>query len=221
MADPAASTLERRYRTLLRAYPARYRAERGEEILGTLLDLAEPDRRTPRFADAADLVASGLRYRLGMGTVAGLDGGLATAAPIALCIAAGISAFAWWRVEPVTPDVHIGGSALFGLFRTLGPVAYLAWLVAAAGWAVLRTGPARLLVGFAIAVTLALPFIAPLTGVDRPPLWVLMALSAFGVLALGGYPRPLSTDERLAVPVGAVAVGVNASAGHSGWPPLG
>jgi hypothetical protein len=221
MADPAPSTLERRYRTLLRAYPARYRAERGEEILGTLLDLAGPDRRSPRISDAADLVASGLRYRLGMGTVAGLDGGLATAAPIALCVAAGISAFAWWRVEPVTPGVHIGGSALFGLFRTLGPVAYLAWLVAAAGWAVLRTGPARLLVGFAIAVTLTLPFVAPLTGVDRPPLWVLMALSAFGVLALGGYPRPLSTDERLAVPVGAVAVAITASAVMRAWPPSG
>jgi hypothetical protein len=36
-ADQAQDKLERRARALLRAYPAEYRRERGEEIIGTLV----------------------------------------------------------------------------------------------------------------------------------------------------------------------------------------
>jgi hypothetical protein len=39
--------LESWYRLLMWAYPARYRHDRGEEMLGTLLDLAGPGRRRP------------------------------------------------------------------------------------------------------------------------------------------------------------------------------
>jgi hypothetical protein len=53
---------ERRCRLLLRAYPPRYRRERGEELLGTLLDLAE-DRRTPSMRDCVDVVRGGLVTR--------------------------------------------------------------------------------------------------------------------------------------------------------------
>jgi hypothetical protein len=57
--------LERRYRRLLLAYPKAYRAERGGEIVGTLLDAAAPDRRRPAFREAAALIFGGLRVRLG------------------------------------------------------------------------------------------------------------------------------------------------------------
>jgi len=57
--------LERRYRTLLRAYPAGYRAERGDEIVGTLLDGAADGRRRPGLREAASLILGGLRTRLG------------------------------------------------------------------------------------------------------------------------------------------------------------
>jgi len=48
-ADQAEDKLERRARALLRAYPAEYRRERGEEIIGTLLEAApwRPVRRGP------------------------------------------------------------------------------------------------------------------------------------------------------------------------------
>lgn len=36
------SSLEGRGRRLLRAYPPAYRAERGEEIIGTLLEASRP-----------------------------------------------------------------------------------------------------------------------------------------------------------------------------------
>src|SRR5262249_22164662 len=47
--------LERRYRRLLLAYPAEYRRERGDEIVGILLDDAAPGRTWPDWSDAADL----------------------------------------------------------------------------------------------------------------------------------------------------------------------
>jgi hypothetical protein len=218
MADPEAPTkystgatiLERRYRLLLRSYPQQYRAERGQEILSTLLDATPPGQRSPSLADAVDILGNGLRRRWGLVGIAGLDAGVALAAPVALALAAGISGFAWWRVEPAGAGVHLGET--FGPFRTLGPIAYAAWIAAALGWVLLRPVARRVLIGIAVGVTLALPLVAPLTTVDRPPLWVLMALSVFGLLALAGSgsTQP-SLDARLVVPVGAAGIAVAAS----------
>jgi len=221
---PTGVRLEQRCRRLLLAYPRDYRAQRGDEIVSTMLDAMPAGRRWPDPADAADVVAGGLRYRLGTASLVGFDEGLALAAPVALSLAAGIAGFAWWRVEPVTAGAALGGEPLFGLFRTLGPVAYAFWLLAAVGWAVLRPAPSRVLIAVSIAVTLALPAVAPLTGVDRPPLWVMAALAVFGLLALvgsapasGGYRSTL--DGRLSVPAGAVAVTVAASTVVTLWAP--
>jgi hypothetical protein len=224
--SPAESTLDRRYRRLLIAYPAEYRVARGDEIVGTLLDVAPPGRRWPDLGDAIDVVGAGLRRRFGPASLAGLDGGLALAAPMALALAAGIAGFAWWRVEPMTVGVHIGGSPLFGQFRTLGPIGYAGWVLAAVGWAVLRPPWSRLLVAAAVLLTLALPVVAPLTTVDRPPLWVILALTVFGLITLAGSGpssgvarSPL--DSRLAVPAGAFAVAVATSAVTLLWAPSG
>jgi hypothetical protein len=54
--------LARRYRRLLRAYPA---GPRRHELLDTLLDCAGPDRRRPTAREAANLLRHGLRARLG------------------------------------------------------------------------------------------------------------------------------------------------------------
>jgi hypothetical protein len=55
---------ERRCRTLLRAYPPRHRRVREDELLGTLLDAAEPGRNTPTLRNAWDIVRGGLAFRL-------------------------------------------------------------------------------------------------------------------------------------------------------------
>jgi len=57
------SPLERRCRWLLNAYPAQYRADRADEILGTLLETATPGRRRPSARESAALIAGGLRAR--------------------------------------------------------------------------------------------------------------------------------------------------------------
>jgi hypothetical protein len=65
--DPAGADrvtpLERRGRWLLRAYPAAYRRERGEEIVGTLLEATPADRTWPRRRDVRTLATGGLKAR--------------------------------------------------------------------------------------------------------------------------------------------------------------
>ncbi|WP_214417194.1 hypothetical protein [Sphaerisporangium fuscum] len=56
--------LERRYRRLLLAYPRAYRAAHGQELLGVLLDCADPGRTAPDVREAAGLLAGGVRERL-------------------------------------------------------------------------------------------------------------------------------------------------------------
>jgi hypothetical protein len=55
--------LERRIWLLLRAYPAQYRKQRGEEMLGTLLDTTPPGRTWPMPRDVRALLAGGLQAR--------------------------------------------------------------------------------------------------------------------------------------------------------------
>jgi hypothetical protein len=61
-ADPV-TPFERSCRLLLRAYPAAYRRERSEEIIGTLLEATPADRSWPRPRDARALLAGGLKAR--------------------------------------------------------------------------------------------------------------------------------------------------------------
>ncbi|MGW0433865.1 hypothetical protein ACWDV4_15165 [Micromonospora sp. NPDC003197] len=88
------STLERRYRRLLWAYPADYRTHRGPEIVGTYLDLAGSDRRRPSLSDVADLLRGGLRQRLRAADSLGLIDGVRLAAALALPVAVAL-ATAW------------------------------------------------------------------------------------------------------------------------------
>jgi len=64
--------LERRARVLLRAYPPAYRRDRGEEILGTLLEATPPGRSWPPPRDAWSLVRGGLAARAARNRRAGL-----------------------------------------------------------------------------------------------------------------------------------------------------
>src|SRR5215469_17227780 len=62
-AEDRISTFESHCRLLLRAYPAAYRSERGEEIIGTLLETTPEGRGWPLPRDIRGLVAGGLRAR--------------------------------------------------------------------------------------------------------------------------------------------------------------
>jgi hypothetical protein len=76
--------LERGYRRLLRAYPAWYRRDRGEEIIDTLLAAAPQGRAWPSLRDSSALILGGLRVR------AGQDRRLTTAVNLRLAVLFGI-----------------------------------------------------------------------------------------------------------------------------------
>jgi hypothetical protein len=52
--------LERRYRRLLKCFPARYRREHEQEILAVLMAGSAEGQRRPGLADSADLLASAI-----------------------------------------------------------------------------------------------------------------------------------------------------------------
>ncbi|GIJ55091.1 hypothetical protein [Virgisporangium aurantiacum] len=221
------SGLESAYRHLLLAYPPRYRARRGDEIVDTLLAEAAPGQRFPRLAEVVDLVQAGLLERCRVGRVPGLAGGLIAAAPTGLALAAGIAAFLWWRVEgasavdaaagPSTAATPVGGPG------TLGPIAYAAWLLAAGARAVLPAALGRFAIAVALVTTVVVvPVLASTPLGERPPLWVLMALAGFGIVALLGTAPglgagPPTAEARLCGAAGAVAVAVCTSTLAQSW----
>jgi hypothetical protein len=79
--------LERRARALLRAYPAEYRRDRAEEMIGTLLEAAPAGRSFPTARDAWALIAGGRHAR------AALNRGLSVRASLRLALILGISIF--------------------------------------------------------------------------------------------------------------------------------
>jgi hypothetical protein len=81
------SRLERRRRLLLRAYPAAYRQDRGEEITGTLLEATKPGHAWPPLRDLRSLIAGGLRAR------AAQNRERTTAANLRVAALAGIAAY--------------------------------------------------------------------------------------------------------------------------------
>jgi hypothetical protein len=81
------NTLERRCHLLLRAYPAGYRQDRGEEIIGTLLEATPTGRSWPLARDVRGLVMGGLRAR------AALNRRLTTAANLRIAVLVGVAAY--------------------------------------------------------------------------------------------------------------------------------
>lgn len=58
-----ATHLERRYRRLLKCFPARYRHEHEQELLSVLMAGATEGQRRPGLADSADLLMSAIFMR--------------------------------------------------------------------------------------------------------------------------------------------------------------
>lgn len=81
------TALERRCRLLLRVYPAGYRQERGEEIIGTLLEATPTGRSWPLARDFRSLAMGGLRAR------AAVNQQRTTAANLRIATLIGVSAY--------------------------------------------------------------------------------------------------------------------------------
>ena len=137
--DPAGAdrvtSLERRSRWLLRAYPAEYRRERGEEIIATLLEAAPAGLARPRLRDARALVTGGLKAR------AAQNRHRTTAANLRIAVLAGVALFlAFWVARYLS--------------SVAGPSAWHAWPAALTG----------LLIAAAILLAWTTPRVIALTG---------------------------------------------------------
>lgn len=91
-------TLEGGYRRLSRLFPAAWRERNEEELIGTLLDAAEPGRHRVSLAEAADLVRAALVLHVrARGRLAG-PVALAVVSALAVVAAArSASSRTWWR----------------------------------------------------------------------------------------------------------------------------
>ncbi|MCW3817742.1 hypothetical protein ONA91_25135 [Micromonospora sp. DR5-3] len=197
--------LERRYRWLLHAYPAAYRQARGAEIIGTYLDLAEPDRHWPSPADVADLLAGGVRERLRAAGAADLIPGVRLAAILAFTTATALAGI-WTVAEQVTEQSR-WGVATFGPFATTGIIVWTAWLLTAVIHALAPAPWTAAAVGVALLLTTAVVPVADLARLPRPPLFVLLPQATLGLLALA-IPASSARWQRLAPLAVALAAGV-------------
>jgi hypothetical protein len=198
----AVIVLERRYaRWAALFYPAGYRRERRSELVDTYLELATPGRRRPSVADVADLAAGGLRQHLR--AVSGLEPGLRLAGVLALMMT---TAFATgWAVfdafDPTPPWI-----SPVGPFLSLGVVAWAVWVLVAAVWVAVPGRWSRWATGVAMLVTAGSVPAAAVTGLHRPPLFVLLPQLVLGVVTLGAG-RQRSWWMRL-LPIAGSAVSV-------------
>ena len=142
------SSLERRYRLLLRAYPAAYRRRRGDELLATLLEAAAPGQHYPTLCETLGLLGGGLSARAGVAggcTPWGLWAeGLRLGALLLLVSLTGDAASATWLQTNHLVFTWIFSNSA-GLVVTLASAAAVA--AAAPGW--FRT--ALVLIGVAVA----------------------------------------------------------------------
>ncbi|MGH8879390.1 MAG: hypothetical protein ACRD0P_18935 [Stackebrandtia sp.] len=99
-----ATELERRFRRLLWAYPRRYRRQRGDELLGTLLDSCPDDQSRPTAQQRRSILRSGIGCRF---RVRGGRFNVVTTIVLALfCAVIGSCLGSWlsWLSAPDLPD---------------------------------------------------------------------------------------------------------------------
>jgi hypothetical protein len=200
--------LEGRAQRLLRFYPAGYRAERGPEIVATLLDAAAARGRSSR-RDLADLALHGIEMRLGLSPDRFGGRVMDEAALPGLGIGAALAVFffVWGDWLPILETRrNFGPVVSFGPFFTVGPVIYLVWILAFAAiliWPRWRRAASAL----CIATAVAMWPIGKLVSAS-PNFWQLVLLVGVSV---PGLLAPTSQVGRSRVPV-ALAAGALAFA---------
>jgi hypothetical protein len=192
------SPLERRCRSLLRAYPRWYRRQRGDEMLATLLEASQPGQRWPSARDTRALLVGGLRVRATqdqrLTTAANLRlaAQLGAALTLLLLVAGNLTSAVLILTHTYPQNIGIGYWFVYGLLAVATVVA--AWFAprpvvavlaaAAAGAAVwgywgsdraMAILPAGLLVLLAVLVFL---------GERMPRSWLWLAGAFFGCNAL-------------------------------------
>lgn len=187
---------ERWFALALRAYPRAYRAERGDEIMATLVDSTETATWWSVGVDGLDLVVQGTRKRMRLGPDRYAGQVLLLAALPGFVVAA-----AYAVVQLVFGEVVPSLVPHFGPFQTVGAAVYLTWILGALG-ALVTPRHQRPLAALCIAVTvISVPvgdaFFA------RPTLRALVVLVGLGVPSVFAPSSDLQRLRSKAVATGA------------------
>ena len=190
------SRLERRCRGLLRAYPQSYRAGRGEEILGTLLDATPAGRSWPPARDTCSVITAGLHVRAARNRELPLATNLRLAALLAVALWHGlaVAAFAGAVAYPdtLTPE-HSAVSRLpaSGVMLFAAVCAAGACLAIVSAWFWRRGVTVTLALAVAVASALGLSLIHA-QGDLLIDLRLICPPLALAALATGRYRPPRS-----------------------------
>jgi hypothetical protein len=197
VSDLDAGLLVRRTRLLLRCYPPGYRARRGEEILGTLLETTRPGRGWPPAREVASVIGGGLRARRAANLNQGLRASLRHVGILAVAMIVADVPAVWLfevgqhiagpslpSVPPVVPGLTLESllvvtalaAAWYGrrwpvaVAAAAAAVAAVAVLAAAASHVVGRGVANSTVAGMGVLAALALMILVPLTKrAGRPP----------------------------------------------------
>ena len=174
--------LESHYKWLLQLYPAAYRAQRGDEILATLVESVEGERTWPTFGDAVDLGGHAVRLRLGIGEQQPIGRLFAIVGPCQLVMAGlmAVIGLVWGEWSPFSPWPWVPPGH-FGPFFTAGPLVYFAWVLSALSLVVHRPKVTRGLAALSVALTALLVPIGHVFGLGRPPMYFLIFLVVLGI----------------------------------------
>jgi hypothetical protein len=176
-----------RLAVVLWAYPKPYRARRGAEILATLEEGA-PDRdgmETLRVV--VDLMAHGLRLRLGLASDQAAGRMLAAAALPGMSMALAAAAFLPFGAQ-LLPGIH-HDPIDWGPDTAIWPVLFAVWILGSLA-SLVFPGSKRLLAGSCVAATLVTVTALPtFSWGSLPVFWLLIALAVPSLLAPRMSPR--------------------------------
>lgn len=223
--------LERRYRALLRFFPATYLADREEEMVGTLLDAAGNERHWPSANEAWDLMTSAATVRFGHATGgsmwwSALEGFRWAGTLLLAWKAAGALADAFFALRWVhSPEVIWGSTFAALLLAIVVPAALLALLFGRPSTGRLAVAMAAMSIAF-VETARALSYSGPadpawLAGFVLPRSLPVLAASIPSRRGCdGAVGRPLSIFILVAVGLAATAIIMLATAfsHHPGLP---
>lgn len=195
------SSLEGRYRAVLRWYPTRWRAKNEDVVVGTLLDVADAQSRDkPRLAELVNLGIHGLFTRLRMLPSAVPEAVRDRTSTAALAVGAAIALTAIMQLEsePERGAYFFGREGVtFGVFASPAILVYAAWLVtllvAIAGF----TTAARWAAAATIPLAVGSRVLADANDMLLRPTWTFYGLVIMlAVLVMAGRPAPHRSGVR-------------------------
>ncbi len=179
--------LELLYRLLMRAYPPHHRSRYEDEMVSTLLDVADDGRRRPRLREAAAIVAAGLGHRVQDSSE--LKPGLRIAGTVALAATFAVSTMA----------------IMLAAHRPLeiGLVPAIAWLAVIATTVVGSWATST----FRVVPPATLTLIMMAAGSSAMGLRRSTLVPAALFLILSAFSHPMSRAVRLAAPAAGIVLG--------------